>query len=89
MTPPKQANKPSLHVEMPIERNGTWRLAQKVRREIHYQEYCWDIRRNGAYKWAQLVIKKEMQLCATVQRELFLKEEIKKVHMSSIEHDEK
>lgn len=30
-----------------------------------------------------------MQLCATVQRELSLKEDIKKVHMSSIEHDEK
>ncbi|CRL25016.1 unnamed protein product [Penicillium camemberti] len=89
MMPPKQTNKRSLRVEKPIGRNGTWRLAQKVRREIHYQEYCWDIKHNRAYKWAQIVIKTEMQLCATVQRELFVKEEIKKVHMSSIERDEK
>lgn len=87
--PPKQANKPSLHVEKPIGRNGTWRLAQKVRRESHYRKYCWDIKLNDAYKWARPVIKTEMQLCATVQRELFLKEEIKKIHMSSIDHEEK
>ncbi|KAJ6137560.1 hypothetical protein N7471_004046 [Penicillium samsonianum] len=84
MVPLEQAKKLSLHVEKPIGRSGTWRLAQKIRRWSHYQTYL-----SGPYKWAHPVIETEMQLCATVQRESFLKEEIQKVHTNSIGHDEK
>lgn len=84
MVPLEQAKKLSLHVEKPIGRSGTWRLAQKIRRWSHYQTYL-----SGPYKWAHPVIETEMQLCATVQRESFLKEEIQNVHTNSIGHDEK
>lgn len=86
---PEKAKKPLIHVEKPIGRYGFWRIAQKCRRRNHYDAYCRDTKKNDAYEWAQSVIKTEMQLCATVQRMLFLKEEIQKVHVSSIEHDEK
>ncbi|KAJ5466149.1 hypothetical protein N7530_009936 [Penicillium desertorum] len=86
---PEKAEMPSIHVEKPIGRYGLWRVAQKCRRRDHYEIYSRDMKKTDAYEWAQSVIKTEMQLCATVQRELFLKEETQKVRMSPIEHDEK
>lgn len=85
MLSPKRAQKYIPYTEKPIGRFGTWRLAQKIRRYIYYR----DEPTHNVYKWAHRVITKEIQLCATAQREVFLKEEIGKLDMSSTEYDQK
>lgn len=85
MLPPERPYKYIPYTEKPIGRFGTWRLAQKIRRYLHYR----DGRTHHVYKWAQRVITTEIQLCATSQREVFLKEEIGKLDMSSTEYDQK
>lgn len=80
---PEQAQKLAFHVEKPIGRSGVWRLSQKIRRRCH--NLNWHV--DKAYGWAQSAIETEMQLCATTQRESFLKEDIQKVQVKSMADD--
>lgn len=61
-------------LEKQLDSCGKWRLAQKIRR----QRFRWWETGTTFHvcKWGHSVIKTEMQLHATAQREIFLKEEI-------------
>jgi len=76
------------YLESQLESWGKWRLAQKSRHQ-RFRSWETDLTVIRVCQWAHSVIKAEMQLFATAQREIFLKEEIERLDKGSTGHDQK
>jgi hypothetical protein len=78
--PNKKQERVILPLERVLERTGNWKLAQRVRRQ---RFYWWQKQHGSVYEWAYFAIKTEMKLCETVQRELYINDEILQGNLSA------